>query len=319
MLQKLRKWFSPFFTLSKSEQRGIVLFSFLILLVLVFRLIMPFFLEDKPVDNSKFVKEMEAFYQAQQHLSDSIQIERLQNRGELDKELAKRKIKPFPFNPNQLPEEQWILMGFTPKQAKSIKNYEAKGGEFRSKADVKKMYAISDIEYQILEPYIKIPEKGNSKKTLIQKKITKEPTNKSVPEKKTAQTVEINSADSATLVEQLLLPPWLSSRVVKYRQLLGGYYAAEQLGEVYGFKPYRLKTSLPFIEIDTLLITKIDLNKASFKEILKHPYISYEMTKEIVNHRDKKGKYNSVDELLELDIIPDTIFSKLQPYLITSE
>jgi DNA uptake protein ComE-like DNA-binding protein len=43
------------------------------------------------------------------------------------------------------------------------------------------------------------------------------------------------------------------------------------------------------------------------------------MTKEIVNHRDKKGEYKSVNDLLELDIIPDTIFVKLRPYLITSE
>ena len=89
MLQKLKKWIRPFFTLSKSEQRGIILFSFLILLVLVFRLIMPTLLiDEKPVDNSKFFKEMESFYQVQQHLSDSIQIERLQNRGELDRELG---------------------------------------------------------------------------------------------------------------------------------------------------------------------------------------------------------------------------------------
>ena len=55
-------------------------------------------------------------------------------------------------------------MGFTPKQAKSIKNYEAKGGKFRNKADVKKMYAISDIEYQIIEPYILIPEEEKPRK-----------------------------------------------------------------------------------------------------------------------------------------------------------
>ena len=317
MFKKFKDWFNPFFTLSKSEQRGIVLFSFLILCVITFRLFMPYFEDNEEVDNSEFLKEMEAFYQVQQHLSDSIQIERLQNRGELDRELAARKLNPFPFNPNQLPEEQWILLGLTPKQAKSIKNYEAKGGKFRSKADVKKMYAISDIEYQILEPFIIIPEEEKPDKT-IKKEYPDSQPKKSYPPKKTRQTVEINSADSALLVDNLLLSPWLSGRVIKYRNLLGGYYNAQQLSEVYGFKTNTLDNSLPFIQVDTLLISKIDLNKATFKEILHHPYISYEMTKGIVNKRDR-GKYNSVNELRELNIIPDTIFVKVRPYLIISD
>lgn len=316
MLNQIKKWFSPFFTLSKSEQRGIFVFSFLILAVLVFRLLMPYFIDDKPVDNSKFIKEMEAFYQAQQHLSDSVQIERLQNRGELDKELTKQKLKPFPFNPNGLPEEQWILLGLTPKQAKSIKNYEAKGGKFRSKADVKKMYAISDIEYQILEPYIEIPETKKPEKELKSETANNQP-EKIYPAKKVRQTVEINTADSLELIEKLQLSPWLSGRVVKYRILLGGYYNTQQLAEVYGFKQNILQASIPYIQVDTSLITKIDLNKATFKEILHHPYISYDMTKAIVKKRDK-GKYKSVNELLEFDILPDTIFSKVRPYLIIS-
>jgi competence protein ComEA len=319
MLQKLKKWFSPFFTLSKSEQRGIVLFSFLILCVLAFRLIMPLLIDEKPVDNSQFLKEIESFYKVQQQLSDSIQIERLQNRGELDRELATKKLKPFMFNPNNLPEEKWIQLGLTPKQVKSIKNYEAKGGKFRSKADVKKMYAISDVEYQILEPYILIPEEEKPEKVVTQKVESNKTSKKTYLEKKTPQTVEINSADSAMLADQLLLSPWLSGRVVKYRNLLGGYYTAEQLSEVYGFKPYILQKTLPFVQVDTLLITKIDLNTATFKEILHHPYISYEMTKDIVNTRDRKGKYKSVNELVELHILPDTVFIKLRPYLIINE
>ena len=316
---KLRKWFGSFFTLSKSEQRGIVVFSFLILLLLVFWILMPYLRNDHPVDNSMFIREMENFYQAQQHISDSIQIERLQNRGELDRELAKLKIKPFPFNPNQLPEEKWLEMGFTAKQVKSIKNYEAKGGKFRTKADVKKMYAISDVEYQILEPFIEIPEEPVAQKSVSQKEYQTKPEKKEFPEKKTPQVVEINSADSASLVDQLLLPAWLSGRVIKYRNLLGGYYTAQQLGEVYGFKAYYLNSALPYAQVDTLLISKINLNTATFKEINKHPYISFEMTKEIVNRRDRKGKYKSLNELVELNLVPDTVYVKLRPYLTLGE
>src|SRR5579859_1381616 len=63
----------------------------------------------------------------------------------------------FQFNPNNLPEEDWKRLGFSDRQIRVIKNYESKGGKFRSKDDVKKMYSISEKEYERIEPYIIIP------------------------------------------------------------------------------------------------------------------------------------------------------------------
>ena len=316
--KKIRNWISPFFTLNKSEQRGILLFSFLIIVALVARLFEPLFEKEQKNDNAEFIQQMEKFYQAQQFLSDSIRIERLQNRGELDQMLAEKKLKPFPFDPNNLPEEQWMMMGFTQKQAKSIKNYEAKGGKFRSKADVKKMYAISEIEYKIIEPYIQLPE-TYLPESKTKKETTTDKNNSKILPSKTRQQVEINSADSLALIDKLLLSPYTASRVLKYRNLLGGYFQTQQIGEVYGFEQTLLKQLEPFMEVDTFLIKKLDLNKSTFKELLRHPYISYEMTQAIVNKKQKTGKYKSIYELLELNLVSDSSFQKLRPYLIAGE
>ena len=108
-------------------------------------------------DISNFQKEIESFRQQQQQISDSINIDNLQNRGELTPGLAREKLHPFLFNPNDLPEESWKKMGLTDKQIRIIKNYEAKGGRFYRKEDLKKMYCISDAEYQVLMPFIRIP------------------------------------------------------------------------------------------------------------------------------------------------------------------
>ena len=154
MLRKPKSWLRAFFTLNKGEQRGILILSFCIVLVLIVNLFIPVFIEDTPSDISQFKQNIAAFRKIQQGLSDSIRIERLQNRGELDLALAEQKLKPFPFDPNGLPAELWKKIGLTDKQIKSIKNYESKSGRFRRKEDLKKMYAISDVEYQVLEPYI---------------------------------------------------------------------------------------------------------------------------------------------------------------------
>lgn len=317
MLNFIKSFFKEFFTLSKSEQRGIIVFSILIIIMIISTLLIPVFHQKEKVDHSAFQSEIEKFYQAQQILSDSIQIEKLQNRGELDFALAERKIKPFPFDPNNLSENQWIKMGFTPKQAKSIKNYEAKGGKFKTKEDVKKMYAISPVEYQLLAPYILLPDKTEfeSRKSK-DKEFTQSKSN--YPEKRTPETIELNAADSAALVDKLLLSPWQASRVVKYRNLLGGYYQASQLSEVYGFSQTVLSRSLPYVLVDTTLIIKIDLNNSTFKEILRHPYTNYEMTQAIVNKRQKEGKYKSVNELKEITLISDSIYHKLRPYIKVS-
>jgi DNA uptake protein ComE-like DNA-binding protein len=60
---------------------------------------------------------------------------------------------------------------------------------------------------------------------------------------------------------------------------------------------------------------KIDINQASFKILVAHPYSSYEKVQLIVNYRTKKSKFKDISELLELNILEKDTFEKLKPYL----
>src|SRR5690606_39584975 len=64
----------------------------------------------------------------------------------------------FPFDPNDLSEAKWKMLGFTEKQIRVIKNYESKGGQFRTKADVAKLYVVSAEHFERLAPYSRLPE-----------------------------------------------------------------------------------------------------------------------------------------------------------------
>lgn len=108
----------------------------------------------------------------------------------------------------------------------------------------------------------------------------------------TLRTVSINSCDTATLETLPGIGPVLSRRIIKYRELLGGYYAKDQMLEVFGMTDENYNRFVRYITIDTLKIRKLNLNTATFKEINAHPYISYEQTKAIFKLRSKSPKLN---------------------------
>ncbi len=305
----LNNWFKAFFSLNKSEQRGIIILVFIILIIAVFNLLLPYFFNSEPKsDLVKYRSEIELFIEQQQALIDSANIEYLQNSGEMDLTIARQKIKPFKFNPNNLPVEEWKKMGFTDRQISNIKKYEAKGGKFKRKEDLKKMYSISDVEYEIIEPYIDIPSsyKSNTGK-IVKKRNTKR--------KVQYKNIEVNSADSAELTNSLGLSPWLAKRTISYKNMLGGYINKEQLKEVYGFNDSIYSIVEKYVNIDTNLIIKIDINNIGFKELLKHPYFDYNTTKSLFNTRNKIGSFSSIGQLKLIDGISDSTLSKVEDYL----
>ena len=309
MKNRLNSWLKAFLTLNKSEQRGIIILLVIIIIIVIINLLLPYIFESR-LDSKKIVydTEIQNFLDNQQDIKDSIRIEKLQNTGKMDYDIASTKLTPFEFNPNNLPEDAWKKLGFTDRQIKNIKNYEAAGGKFNRKEDLKKIYSISDVEYSILEPYIIISSPYKSKKGKIIKKKTN-------IKKLSLVDIEINSADSLQLLSSLGLSPWLARRIISYKSLLGGYTIVSQLKEVYGLTDSIFNCIENHILIDTSLVKKIDLNNVKFKELLIHPYFDYNTTKSIINTRQKVGKFTNLDQLKMIETINDSILNKVSYYL----
>jgi competence protein ComEA len=226
------------------------------------------------------------------------------------------KLTPFPFNPNMLSEEDWKKIGLSERQIKGIKNYEARGGKFFRKEDVKKMYTISEAEYAILEPFIVIPtpEVSKIKAEKEEKKKVYETTFEN-PKALFDEVFELNTADSLQLIQIPGVGPWTSHRILQYRNILGGFYDKNQLYEVHGFDSLRYDQIEKHLVIDSLLINKIRINYFTFKELIRHPYIDYALTKTLVNHREKRGFVKSFDELGKLEGYTTETIKKLRPYV----
>lgn len=116
--------------------------------------------------------------------------------------------------------------------------------------------------------------------------------------------IELNTADSIQLQELKGIGPGFARRIVIYREKLGGYYAKEQLMEVYGFTEKLYNLIKNDISVDASKIRKININKMDISRLKRHPYISYYEAKAIYEYRIKQpdAKVKNLDEMAN---IPD--------------
>ncbi len=226
-----------------------------------------------------------------------------------EEEVSAPKSELFEFDPNNLAVEKWVKLGLTQKQALSIKKYEAKGGQFRTLADVKKMYPITDQMYHRLEPYIKLPEKENDFKSSFNKPVNKE------FGAKTSVNIELNGADSATLVTVRGIGPSFASRIIKYRNRLGGFVALDQLKEVYGVDSAKFKELESQLNVNTQRIQKISINRCTLEDLKSFPYLRYKQASAIIAYRTQHGNFMNVGDLNKIAIFNAELIQKIAPYL----
>lgn len=109
--------------------------------------------------------------------------------------------------------------------------------------------------------------------------------------------------------------PSYAKRILKYLELLGGYTSKEQLLEVYGMDSARFIPILQNIQVDTTIRTPLNMNTAEVKELLRHPYINFNLAKTIVNYREQHGKYKKLKDLKNIKILKEEDYVRVSPYL----
>ena len=300
-MDSLRKWFS----FNKGERIAIITILALILVLVLACLLRPSrqSLSDASLHNlDSLLALRQAAVEAQQ------QTEKLQEVNELH---------PFPFNPNTITEEDWLQMGLTDRQVRNIMNYKAKGGKFYSKNDLGKLYTISEEDFAQLEPYIVLPEVSRhaSGKSYSKKKETPSYEETPKPEKKDIPIVDLNTVDSTTLVELPQIGPYTAVRIIEFRDKLGGFVDKEQLRDVKGMDEARFAAIQPYINLSAVEIRKVDVNRADFKTLVHHPYLSYEQVKRIFNQREKRGMIKNWEQLETLLMEEGEVNPLLEQYV----
>lgn len=127
--------------------------------------------------------------------------------------------------------------------------------------------------------------------------------------------IDLNSADSTALIAVRGIGSLTAGRIVRYREMLGGYANMSQLREIVGMTDQNYTMIIQQIFVDISKIQKIDINFASPESMKGHPYISSSILDKILKHRQLKGGWSNTEELTEQNILTETQAARLAPYL----
>ena len=126
---------------------------------------------------------------------------------------------------------------------------------------------------------------------------------------------DLNTADSLDLVQLHGIGPVFARRILRYRQLLGGYASVEQLKEVYGMSPETYGSIAPHLSASPSAVRGLNVNSATIEQLRRHPYLDYYQARAIVAWREKGHHYNNLDDLRLVTLLDDSTLSRLAPYL----
>lgn len=294
---------------SRGERNGIFVLLTLIGLVL---LIKQYFVSREP---EYFTPRKEiSILQAK---LDSLAHKEREKHHNSEKSRSKIEFKMTPFNPNDYTQKDWQALGLSEKQTQVVLNYKNKADSFSSKQQIKKLFVISDELYQHIEPYILLPDSIKKKRPLIKEKADRQQEEKTFQpyKKRELVKVNINTADTAQWKKLYGIGEVLSQRIVKRREDLGGFYAKNQLSEIWGIKPEVLDNLDSLLILDKITLRKININTATKEELKAHPYLYWKHANAIVNYRKQHGEYRELEGLKNVILITDTIYEKVYPYL----
>jgi competence protein ComEA len=216
----------------------------------------------------------------------------------------------FNFNPNKVSQDDFVALGVSRHLATRIASYRQKGGTFRVKADLLKIYGFDSTLYAKLYPFILLPDKKSLQRELQHEKQSVQ------SQKNQFARFDINQADTIQLKSVYGIGTKLAGRIIKFRDALGGFIKMEQLTTVYGLDSATVQQLVKksFISAD-FTPRKVNLNTANEQELSAHPYIHRSAAKAIVAWRFQHGNFTDAQDLAKLKVITTEDINKLLPYL----
>lgn len=302
---------SDFFSFSKGEKRGVAVLLIIILILIISTPFIEYFIINQQTDFSAFEEAINEF---EKNRTNTVK----KNTNFTSKEKTSLVIYPFDFNPNTISDSAWKKLGFADWQIKIINNYKSNGGKWRTKYDVRKIYGLNDSIFEFLKPYILLPDSINNKGQNSQTNTKTNFSNSYTPKEKKELIIDINKADTTEFKKLKGIGSGYSKRIIKYRDLLGGFSSVEQIKEVYGIKEDLYNSIKPYLTISLEnKINKININTCDAVELKNHPYINWNIANSIVNYRKSHGNFNKVNDIKKIHLITEEIYPKIAPYLKT--
>ncbi|SEV98688.1 ComEA family DNA-binding protein [Chitinophaga arvensicola] len=338
-----RTFIREYLRFSRKERQGIVLLVLAMLLTSYFPDLL-FYFQRRPVAGSDDLQAAVQAFEAQLVVKTIDSAE--------DKPPGKAAL--FYFDPNTLSIEGWQQLGVSERTAGTIGKYIAKGGRFRTAADLAKIYSLPPVLCAQLMPYVRIAATGFSGRddphhrhadpdqrgdfaerqswrgraygdhqrggryeadSFQKNHYFRDSSFARYRKKAQPVAIDINAADSAGWQSLPGIGPGFARRIMAFRDRLGGFYAVEQVAECYGLPDSVFQKIQPFLQIGNSSLKKLDLNSSDEKSLADHPYIRYKLARLIVQYRSSHAGFKAVQDLRQLPLVDEIIYRKIEHYI----
>jgi competence ComEA-like helix-hairpin-helix protein len=279
---------NDYFSFSRGEKRGVIILFLIIILLIVSIQFIDYFNINKTTDFSEFENAINQFEK--------------ERNSKLESEKAPNNIELFDFNPNTILDSEWVKLGFKNWQIKIINKYKSKGGSWKVKNDVAKIYGLDSNHFEQLKPYILLPEKIENK-----------PINFS--EKKTEPTYFEFNPNTITKTEwkKLGFVDWQIKAIFNYKRKGGKWKTKADVSNIYGLEESEYFKLKPYIllpdKVEQIKSTKkeknynqkVNVNTASAKELTNLKGINSEKYAAIIiKYRNSLGGFIKKEQLKEV-------------------
>lgn len=266
---------------SFNQRKGI----FLLLLVMIFTQAIYFFWSSNTTPQKE--KEDHQWLALQSHVDSLKQV--------------KEEFKPtiYPFNPNFISDVKGYRLGMSVEELDRLFAFRKQNKYVNSAKEFQSVTGVSDSLLAVISPYFKFPDWVNQPQKEYVKFENK------ISDVKPKTKIDINLATQEDLIKVYGIGPALSERILKQREVLGGFASMEQLAFVWGLNPDVIENvNKSFAVVSTSGIKKIKINDLSIKELSKFPYFNYTIAKEIVTYRSMKGDIQNIEDLTKINGFP---------------
>ena len=285
--------FKSHFWYNKRQRNG-VFFLLLIIVILQISFFLVDFSSNKTTDFSQ--NEIANFKKEQDSL--------------INIAFEESKPKMFPFNPNYINDFKGYQLGMSVDEIDRLISYRQSGKFINSIKEFKDVTEISDSILNKISPFFKFPK-------WVTNKNNKSNTGFKQPKKQQIKTKDINLVTISDLIKIKGIGEKTAARILSYRDKLQGFTYNDQLYEVYYLDKEIADKALEYYKVlSKPTIKTLNINTASFKEVLSIVYIDYELTKKIFNYRDEVAELQDITELKNIKDFPLELYDRIVLYLL---
>jgi competence protein ComEA len=294
----MKKWLLSYLVISKKERTGAILLAILIASIWL----LPKYFHREELDPDVI------------RLADHALASK-----PMKEEVVIHELKFVLFDPNSADDQTWLNMGITERNLQTIRRFQSKGGQFRVKEDLRKIYGIRPDVITRIMPYAKIePLRRTTVRANEYRQYPRSSPDEFKPRpfhKRTIDVVDLSLADTTALIALPGIGPTLARRIIQFRDKCGGFYSSEQVAEVYGLRDSVYQLIKPYLTIAEPNPRKLTINVLTIDSLAAHPYITYSEARAIVKYREQHGPFRHEEELLKIALLTPEWLRKVGPYL----